>query len=110
MQGQKASGFNVSSAYVLKSDMESSFPVDAVLQQQGLTTSDYVRSTEYSSTLHTVYSVRNERPLLGTYLQLSGKKTHTPPSKNTYKNSDKGMSFFATKLYMKSKVIGLMIA
>jgi len=29
MQGQKESGFNVSSAYVLKSDMESSFPVDA---------------------------------------------------------------------------------
>jgi len=30
MQGQKESGFNVSSAYVLKSDMESSFPVEAV--------------------------------------------------------------------------------
>jgi len=29
MQGQKESGFNVSSAYVLKSDMESSFPVEA---------------------------------------------------------------------------------
>ena len=29
MQGPKKSGFNVSSAYVLKSDMESSFPVDA---------------------------------------------------------------------------------
>jgi len=29
MQGQKESGFNVSSAYVLKSDMESSSPVDA---------------------------------------------------------------------------------
>ena len=27
----KQSGFNVSSAYVLKSDMECSFPVDAVL-------------------------------------------------------------------------------
>jgi len=30
MQGQKESGFNVSSAYVLKGDMESSFPVDAI--------------------------------------------------------------------------------
>jgi len=29
MQGPKKSGFNVSSAYVLKSDTESSFPVDA---------------------------------------------------------------------------------
>ena len=28
MQGQKESGFNVSSAYVLKSDMESCFPVE----------------------------------------------------------------------------------
>ena len=33
------------------------------------------------------------------YIQLGGKKTHTPPSKNSYKNSYKGMSFFATKLY-----------
>jgi len=33
-------------------------------------------------------------------IQLGGKKTHTPPSKNSYKNSYKGMSFFATKLYM----------
>jgi len=30
MQGQKESGFNVSLAYVLKSDMESSFPVEVV--------------------------------------------------------------------------------
>jgi len=32
MQGQKESGFNVSSAYVLKSDMESSFPVELVAE------------------------------------------------------------------------------
>jgi len=30
MQGQKESGFNVSSAYALKSDKESSFPVEVV--------------------------------------------------------------------------------
>jgi len=30
MQGYKESGFNVSSAYVSKSDMESSFPVEVV--------------------------------------------------------------------------------
>jgi len=34
MQGQKESGFNVSSAYVLKSDMESSFPVEVDLYTQ----------------------------------------------------------------------------
>ena len=33
-------------------------------------------------------------------IQLGGKKTHTPPSKNSYNNSYKGMSFFATKLYL----------
>jgi len=38
MQGLKKSGFNVSSAYilyVLKSDMESSFPVDAERGRRG---------------------------------------------------------------------------
>jgi len=34
MQGPKKSDFNVSSAYVSKSDMESSFPVDAVRGRQ----------------------------------------------------------------------------
>jgi len=33
-------------------------------------------------------------------IQLGSKKTYTLPSKNSYKNSYKSMSFFATKLYL----------
>jgi len=40
--------------------------------------------------------------IIGLVIQLGGKKTHTPQSKNSYKNSYKGMSFFATKLYIVS--------
>jgi len=48
----------------------------------------------------TMDSIKQMHERYGHILQLGGKKTHTPPSKNSYKNSYKGMSFSATKLYM----------